>query len=373
MKNPFKKRDKVSKGGPSGFVISLLFHGAIFFVAGLFVVFTVVNKGEPEFEAPPPIERPKMKLKKPKVKVQKSSQPKPSSRIVAKVKTKQMPEIQLPDLMGDGDGLLGGAGEGSGDFLDLPEFSQPTLFGDGQSAGNDLEVTFYNLNLTARGTTASMNPDAYQNTLLKFLDSGWDRKVLDKFYKSPTKRYATTIMIPMVTSEVGPNAFGEDMNYGFCWAAVYEGKIVHKDPITFRFWGASDDVLVVRVDEEVVLNACWPTDTLGKYKDWNTKAPINYQDYLGNQFRVGGDWITMEPGVPKRFQAIVGESPGGQFHAQLLVEVEGEEYELNHRGTELFPVFAMEPLSWALQDTILMNLMEGDANVTNVTTFFRDY
>lgn len=86
----------MNKGAPGGFVISLIFHGAIFFLAGLFVVFQVLPRTEPVFEPPPPVERPRMKLKKPKVKVQKSSSPKPSSRIVAKVKTREMPEIQLP-------------------------------------------------------------------------------------------------------------------------------------------------------------------------------------------------------------------------------------------------------------------------------------
>ena len=67
------KTPKINKGGPSGMVISLLVHAAAFFVAGLFVVFTVLQEPEPEFEAPPPVQRPKMKLKKPKVKIKKTS------------------------------------------------------------------------------------------------------------------------------------------------------------------------------------------------------------------------------------------------------------------------------------------------------------
>ena len=115
-----KSGEKVNKGAPSGLLISLAFHGGLFFIAGLFVVFTVVNRPEPEFVPPPPLERPRMKLKKPKVKVQKSSQPRPSSRIVAKVKTRKMPEIQLPDLVGTGEGLLGGDGGRLREKADLP-------------------------------------------------------------------------------------------------------------------------------------------------------------------------------------------------------------------------------------------------------------
>ena len=129
-KNPIadKKAPKVTKGGPSGMVISLIVHAVAFFVAGLFVVFTVLPKPPPEFEPPPPVARPKMKLKKPKVKIQKSSQPKPSSRIVAKVKTAKMPEIQIPDIVGSGEGLMGGLGTG-GEFMDIPDIGEITLFG----------------------------------------------------------------------------------------------------------------------------------------------------------------------------------------------------------------------------------------------------
>ncbi|MBN2162745.1 MAG: hypothetical protein JW713_07370, partial [Pontiellaceae bacterium] len=143
---------RVGKGGPSGLVISLLIHAGAFFLAGLFVVFTVVTKQEPEFVAPAPVERPKMQLKKPKVKVQKSSQPKPSSRIVAKVKSREMPEIMLPDLEGTGDGLLGGIGAGLGEVMDLPDFTKTTIFGGGGSSGNDLKVSYYNLNLKRDGS-----------------------------------------------------------------------------------------------------------------------------------------------------------------------------------------------------------------------------
>ena len=72
-------------------------------------------------------------------------------------------------------------------------------------------------------------------------------------------------------------------------------------------------------------------------------------------------------------EAIAGEGPGGHFHAQLLVEVQGEDYPINDRGAPIFPIFAMEKPSWALQDSILENLFDGEANVTEVTTVFNDY
>jgi len=382
----FKKKPKpgkVSKGAPSGFVISLIFHAVAFFVAGLFVVFTVLPKDEPEFKAPPPVERPKMKLKKPKVKIKKSSQPKPSSRIVAKVKTAKMPEIQIPDLVGTGEGLMGGLGAG-GEFMDIPDIEEVTMFGGGQTTGSDLEVTFYAFAKKANGTpNPNMQHREYYNILREFVDNGWNTRDLSKYYHSPKKLFASTIAIPIVTSIMGPLSFGESMHPAYCWAAHYRGKLVHKEGITFRFWGAADDVLTVAVDKEVALSANFGWNGVDAYliaPEWEASAPGsrnahndgNFNYYCGNSALVGGDWITLEPGVAHDFDAIVGEGPGGEFFAMLMVEVQGENYPLNDWGAPIFPLFATEPVPRELQDAILMNMFEGEANVTNITTFFND-
>ncbi len=383
-KNPFAKRGKVNKGAPSGLVVSLIFHAAAFFIAGLFVVFRVMNPPEPEFEAPPPIERPKMKLKKPKVKVKKSSQPKPSSRIVAKVKTRDMPEIQLPDLQGTGEGLLGGTGVG-GEFMDLPEIGEMSLFGGGVTSGNDLEVTFYTLNRSRDGGYQNMAHKEYFNVLREFVAEGWNTSKLARYYRSPKKLYATTVFIPIVTSAMGPVSFGEEISQAnaACWVAHYRGKIVHKEDITFRFWGCADDVLTLAVDRKVALAANFPWDGVDAYtigqEWWGKEAPgsrtINQDDgqyKMADISMVGSSWITLEAGVPRDFDAIVGEGPGGEFYAMVMVEVKGKDYPLNEYGVPMFEVFALEELTWELQDSILMNLYKDEANVTNVTTFFND-
>ena len=81
---------------PSAVLLSILIHVALFLLAGMLVVFTVVKKEEKTFVPPKAVERPKMKLRKPKVRIKKSSRPKPTTRIVSKVNRANMPDIQLP-------------------------------------------------------------------------------------------------------------------------------------------------------------------------------------------------------------------------------------------------------------------------------------
>ena len=140
-------------------VATSIIFAVLFLLSRMFVTVTVVTKEEQSFEtcpvkrpnmklkklsipveikktdkdgrdknapvlAPAPVysQRPKMKLRKPKV--SKSSKPKLRKRIVTKVNRASMPDIQLPEMSG----IRGGIGSTSG-FAILPETSKITVFG----------------------------------------------------------------------------------------------------------------------------------------------------------------------------------------------------------------------------------------------------
>ncbi|MBN2163615.1 MAG: hypothetical protein JXR25_14850 [Pontiellaceae bacterium] len=366
------RKTSVNKGAPSGLLVSLIFHAAVFFVAGLFVVFTVVNKAEPEFVQPAPIERPKMQLKKPKVKVQKSSQPKPSSRIVAKVKSRDMPEIQLPDMMGSGEGLLsGGTGDG-GVFMDLPDINTVRLMGSKVSTGSDFIGTYYDFNRRSTGAGQSIDQNDFEEAILRFILSDWNTTLFSRYYKSPNKRYATCFMVPSIPSDLGPESFGEPGAAGYCWAVHYKGKLVHKDGIKFRFWGFGDDILMVRLDGKLVLAGSWPDSVVQVGCGWHSPAPESGVYRLGIRGAQISDWITLEPGVPLDMEVLIGEIPGGSFCAQLLVEVDGVDYETNDQGGPILPMFTTETPSWGVIDAIAEHLVYGEAKLTNGPVF-NDY
>ncbi len=374
-----KKRSgagRAAKGAPSGLVISLIIHGGIIVLAIGLTVFTIIKPPPTGFIQAPVPERPVMIRRKPHVRIVRNPKPEAAARLVAHVPQERMPRFQLPDLPGTGDGNLG---DGLPDCTPtvMPDLPQ-TAISDTHTpdTGNNLIVTYYNLNRRRNGTARNISHEEYFEVLRNYVSSGWDISKFAPYYRSPNQLRATTIMIPITSSMLGPAAFGEDVNEGYCWVVHYQGQLVHKDGLTFRFWGAADDVLTVRVDGKVVLaaNFSWEgVDANTIAGEWVSHAPNNRVFRLANQKMAGGDWITLEPGVPLDMEAIAGEGPGGEFHAQLLVEVKGEDYPINDRGAPIFPIFAMERPTWALQDAILENLFDGEANVTNLTTIFKDY
>ncbi len=371
-----KRSQKVNKGAPSGLVISLIFHGVVFFLAGIFVVFQVLPKEEPVFEPPPPVERPKMKLKKPKVKVQKSSTPKPSSRIVAKVKTAKMPDIQIPDLVGTGTGLLAGTGL-DGDFLDMPEIGEGvTVLGSTTSIGNDLVGTFYDFKRGRNGSwKGGYSTQEYLLIVNKFIKNNWNASTLSKYYRSPKKLYAQCVVIPPNRSDVAPAAFDPDPDNaaGGAWMVHYKGKLVHKDGITFRFVCSSDYFIVIRVDGEIVWAGVWNTPE--RYEDFQTLVGGMFnpmlstrKQFMGNDRAMAGEWITLEPGAPKDIDIIIGDE-NGECGFVIAVEEKDAEYENGPQGKPILPIFRTAVLSHDMVDQIYRGLGDRQVCVTNGPVF----
>jgi hypothetical protein len=312
-----------------------------------------------------------MQLKKPKVKVKKSSQPKPSSRIVAKVKTRDMPEIQLPDLMGTGEGLLGGTGFG-GEFLDLPEIGELSAFGSDTTTGNDLVGRFYDFKRTGDGRIKPISREDVDIIIRRFFDSGWNTEELArKYYRSPKRLYANCICIGTVQSMLAPQAFGEYETEGWAWAVVYQGKLVYPEDIRFRFRGVGDKLMAVRVDGEMVMLCAYQEKVRELYTDlWYSRAPENRVYPMGEDMQSVGDWIELKAGEPKDIQILISDREGGLVYHQIAVEVEGEEYPRNpFRGGPTCPVFKLDNLTREQIDTLYMDVYPGDVCLTNGPVF----
>jgi len=367
MKKYNKKNKGVVKGAPSAFVISILVHVGAFLLAGMLVVFTVAKKEEKQFVPPKPVERPKMKLKKPKVKIKKSSKPKPTTRIVTKMNKASMPDIQLPEMTGLGDGI--GGFEGGIDLtIDFSKVASP--FGNPESDGTDFEGTLYAPRYRrGGGQNAMMEEGKFVKLMYDFLDSGWKTSVFSRYYRSK-KLYTPTLFIPPINSFQGPEAFGEPQVAGDLYALHYKGTIVHPKGGRFRLWIMGDNFMVVRLDDEIIADFSNLGSAGSKegYVALSKKTPY----HLGHWPAYKGRWFDLEPGVPRNMEFLFGEFGGGAFAAMTVIEQEGVEYPKNREGGPMLPILKTTPLSRDQSDAIYEYLYEDHYAVTNGPVF-NDY
>ncbi len=367
MKKQFRQTRRLTKGMPSAVVLSIVIHVALFLLAGMLVVFTVVKKEEKKFTPPKAVERPKMKLKKPKVKIKKTSKPKPTTRIVTKMNRANMPDIQLPEMSGMGEGL----GGGTGGFDMMPDLEEVGVFGGGQTIGNDFRGTFYSLKRDRQGGTISYSRDAFKAKLREFVLKGWKESVLFRYYCSPEKLYTTHFMIPPIISQKAPDEFGCPEAASDFFFVKYKGELVYKEDIKFRFWGIGDAYIFVRVGGTEVLLNCWSTHR-DFFNWWQSSSADSEKFYVGVQTLQVGDWIELKAGKPVEMEVLFGEYTGGTVSAILLVEVDGVEYPQTRQGGPLLPIFKTEELTLDMREEIRKLLPEGECSLTNGPVF-RDY
>jgi len=375
MKQLIEKTKGLVRGTSTAVLISALIHGGLLLLATGFVVFTIIEKQDAKF-VPQKIDRPKMKLKKLRVTVKEQAKPrKTTTRIASNRKSADLPDIQLPEMTGMGAGLEGAIGG----FDMMADLSGMTIMGAGQSVGNDFEGTFYDLKFLRDGSLApgistavgGIDPPKFNEALERFFSSGWDPASLDRFYRSPRKLYATQMFIPSTQSRMAPPMFGvgDDVEPAL-WLVHYKGKIAHKTGGTFRFSGFGDDILVIRLNGEIVLNAShsgrtWFRDMI----KWKSTAKDNLTRIIGGGASRIGDWFTLQPGVPVEMEILISEVPGGEFQMSLLVEEEGVDYPENYRGDPILPIFKTMPTPPHLIDEITYLMPVGEADLENGPIF----
>lgn len=369
MKKIIKRTKGLIKGAPTAVVVSAAIHAALLLLAGGLVVFNIIKKEDTQF-IPHKVERPKMQLKKLRVKVKETVKPrKTTERITSSRQSRTMQDIQLPKMGGMGAGL----DEGIGGFQMVSDLSEMSLMGAGQSVGNDFEGTYYYLMLKRNGTPyPGMSNEEGANdpfgglmaeVISEFLHKGWDISVLDPFWRSSKKLYATQFFVPPVRSPLAPEKFGDtDRSHEAAfWVAHYKGEIGHKTGGRFRFWGVGDDILFVRLNGEVILDGCYANTYDANWSGWRSSAKENRKYKMAySRYRVG-DWFELKPGVPVEMEVLIGEIPGGAFYSMLMVEEEGVEYPEREiaTGGPLLPVFKTLETPEHLIDEMGYTLPEG--------------
>jgi len=356
----FFSKKGVVRGRSTAFVITVAVHVLLFIVAGSYVALTVFQREEPRFEGKQ-ISRPKMKLKKLQVpiKVKKIRQPKFQQTMAAPAKNATM-DFKMPAMGGIKGGTASFDGGGLGNLGFGMRFD--TLFGGDASAGNELVGTFYDLKQTAKGTSIPMNDQAYCFKIKKFLDS-WREKELEDFYQAPQKKYALSFMMPFMDAAAAPDAFGVgDLVEPKHWAIHYKGNITAPETGRYRFCGKADDILIVRVNRKIVLNASYYTPETGTLTDWTSDAPETGTFPIANSTVTYGDWIRLRKGQTVPIEILIGEVPGGEFYCHLLIEQAGKTYkQVSYDGgvRPVLPIFKMGDIPEGLKEKMKINPNEA--------------
>ena len=274
---------------------------------------------------------------------------------------------------GLGTGVIGG-------FEMMEDLSKMTLLGGGKSIGNDLVGTYYYLMQTRNGASSGISKatngsDQWNNAVREFFAADWDPSVFDEFWRSPVKLHATQLFVPPVPSKIAPEMFGDDrLVEAAYWLCHYKGKIAYPEGGTFRFWGWADNIMFVRINGEIVLEASYQRNLNDHLSDWRASANENKKypsigTTSGQPWRVG-DWFTMEPGEPVDMEILFGEQPGGGFTSMLLVQQEGVEYpERDRLSGPLLPIFKTAEVPQHILDEMYYYTPPGVVDFTNGPIF----
>lgn len=246
--------------------------------------------------------------------------------------------------LGMGAGLGDGLGEGG------------TGLGTTSGGGSALEGVFFDLKQTPNGAATGYGSDKVVEVLYNLIStkssSPWAQsKQFSKFYKSPTKLYASVFMLPSCSANYAPVAYQcADKVQPKAWVAIYRGKVKAPKSGKFRFVGTGDDTLIVRFNNKVVLESGWalpsefPTHKGGshvlggiqvgqKQKDYHqalisrAKDPVTFYTYpeiqkwnreLGGL--KAGDTFEVKEGKSYPVEILISEIPGGAFGFALLIE-----------------------------------------------------
>ncbi len=332
--------------------VSIIVHLLFALGATYLIVETIETKRKLTFQAGPKTPNPSQRSIEHKVSMAKKqttmSAPAQPKRITttgaAKVALPDMPSMPSMETFTPGKMAgMGGVGlagfGGSGTIGGGVGGTGLTMFGFREAKPGGIKGDFYDLKQTRAGQPA---PEAdFFDVLSKFIASKYNPETLKEFYKAKNSLYATKFFIPTMQAEEGPKAFGlEKEVQPKAWFVHYSGSISPPQSGKYRFWGTGDDVMVVAINGTTVLDY-----TLDRQpSNWMPKDPAASRRRDDGR-PSAGDWIELSDRETYRLDVIIGERPGGQFRAVLLLEQDGKKYDKDTDGSIIPAVFSTIPLN----------------------------
>lgn len=246
------------------------------------------------------------------------------------------PSFSMPTVAGNpgliSGSFLGGSGSGTGTGVGKGKVKLSSFFGGSNLGSKVLTGYLYDFKQDSKRKSTNYIKGNYGSISKRFTDS-WKKSELKDYYRSSEPLQLTQIIMPEMGANVAPAAFGvasEVQPSG--WMAHYEGNITPPESGNYRLYGKADDVLIVRINGEIVLDA-----SLTEGFSLADKSVV--RQGVGQLW--AGKWMKLDQGMVYPIEIVVGEVPGGGFQAYLLVEKEGVNYDTSSGGYPILPVFQM--------------------------------
>ncbi len=242
-----------------------------------------------------------------------------------------LPQQQAPQGTG-----LGGLGSGSG-----------TGFGSDTGTSAQLAGYFFDMKQASDRKPTGMNPGKWAALLSKYVDAHWDESMLTPFYKSKSPLYTDRFAISTRKSEEAPKAFHlEGEVKPAMWAVHYHGKVSAPAEGDYRFAGFGDDVLAVKIDGQLVLDAGW--DPMTRDDSLHKPYPVNWSPVYLAHDKTGrrgsyklGRVFHVRAGDPVDLDVLIGDEGGWCAFYLMIMKVDNT-YETLPDGTPKLPFFQLD-------------------------------
>lgn len=308
-------------------------------------------------------------------------------------------EVPLGDDFSDGLGIDLGIGMDVGLGDGLGEGGEG--LGSSTAGGSALEGTFYDLKQTKNGAPNAnaadgrVNKDAVIAVLNEYIRTRND-SVFAKYYQSPTKLYASHFCIPACNANYAPYAYQcQDKVKPAGWVAVYRGRVRAPKSGTFRFVGTGDEVIIVRFNRDIVLEAGYILPGLGKtYTETHiagkNKGAADFRRFeagilngtdkvhKGYEFfphpdtplwnaelggLMAGREFRVTEGKVYPIEVLISEVPGGAFGMELFIQETTQGKSKDYRTLQLFRTNFAEPNEAELKELIGSYADRGEIKV----------
>lgn len=306
-------------------VVSLALHVVAVVIFGTIKIVADALREETVFEAapivPPPQKEPEYTVNL-QQRNQSTPPPRPPAIVVNNPSELEIPALDI-DVNVDSSSIYGRGGGGFGGGLAGIREMALTDFGYTGKTEGTLEATLVDLKRLRSGKPSGLTSyGARDGAIREFTKSTWDVSNLTrKFYTAKNNLYASYWMIANGPAARAPKAFGvqgEIEPSGI--AALYQGTFRPDRTMQMRFCGMADDVLIVRLDNQIVLDGSWKKG----YSNFDFNAGGPKIPSVPKSIRLG-KWIELRASQTYDLSILVAEIPGGSFGCYLFYEVKGRE------------------------------------------------